>query len=256
MPDTDIKSFQSRLFANYKKDLNLPNPYNFFYGNPIGVVVPLDTEQNNVFILGAYPSAKFATIKSIRDVPVGDNCGPFSSEKYYDGSSCRSVKSGEELEEAYLSPLGISRSQCWITDIVRVFLFKEGHVAKYKSLKCPFLVKENRTKFEEYAKAGIGWLFEELEIATPKVIITLGAEVAGIIRNVNGVKERTALLSGKAKETTINKKSYRVIHLAHPGIVMRPETSKNRWPAIHRNEHIPVAKQELIRLGCLTSRSS
>ena len=256
MTDTDIKSFQSPLFANYKKDLNLPKPYNFFYGNPIGVVVPLDTTQNNVFILGAYPSAKFATIKGIRDVPVEIIADPFQVKNITTEALFVQSKAAKNLKRHISLLLDISRSQCWITDIVRVFLFKEGHVSKYKSLKYPFPVNENRTKFEEYAKAGIRWLFEELEIANPKVIITLGAEVAGIIHNVGGTKDRTALLSGKASEVKINKKSYQVIHLAHPGIVMRSETSKNRWPAIHKNEHIPVAKQELTRLGCLTSGSS
>ena len=125
MPD-DVKRFQRRLYAEYKDDLDLPQPYQYLYGNPIHPVVPLDVAQDSVFILGAYPSARFAAIGSERDVPVADNCGPFSTERYFDGSRVRTVNSGAELEEAYLEPLGLSRDQCWITDLVRVFLFKQA----------------------------------------------------------------------------------------------------------------------------------
>ncbi|MBN2075587.1 MAG: hypothetical protein JW762_08565, partial [Dehalococcoidales bacterium] len=92
-----------------------PEQYLYYYGNPVQPVVPLDITPQSVFIIGAYPSARFATIQSERDVPVADNCGPFSTERYFDGQRIRTVNSGFELEESYLNPLGLKRSQCWIT---------------------------------------------------------------------------------------------------------------------------------------------
>ncbi len=239
---SSIRSFQKRLYTDYKDALSLPTPYNYIYGNPIQPVVPLDTATGGVLIIGAYPSARFAAISTERDVPVGDNCGPFSTERYFDGQRMRTVDSGYELERAYLAPLGLHRDQCWITDIVRVFLFKEGHVAKYRRLGCPWPVQETRSRFEEYARQGLQWLEEELALASPRLVITLGSEVAGILQNVAGQKRRNELLGGDLKEFPLGANSYPVIHLAHPGIVMRPATERNRWPDRHRTIHVPVAR--------------
>lgn len=38
------------------------------------------------------------------------------------------------------------------------------------------------------------------------------------------------------------------IHLAHPGIVMRPESDRNPRPRIHREEHITAAREHIQRL--------
>ena len=237
-----IQSFQQRLYANYKNDLSLPPTYKYLYGNPVGPLVPLDTAQGAVLMLGAYPSARFATIGSERDVPVGDNCGPFSSELYFDGARVRTVASGAELEQAYLTPLGLRREQCWITDLVRVFLFKEGHLAKYRRLGCPWPERETRSQFETLAQQGLHWLAEELALVRPRLVITLGAEVAGILQRVNGQSARNALLGGDEKELRLGSASYPVIHLAHPGIVMRPAAGGNRWPRLHQEVHIPAAR--------------
>lgn len=139
---TTVKDFQRRVFENYKDNLSLPTTYNYYNGNPIHPIVPLDTCKNNVFIIGAYPTARFASIGSERDVPVGDISGPLSTKKYFDGSRERAVSSGVELEEAYLTPLGINHEQCWITNIVRIFLFKDGHISKYRRLGCSCQIGE------------------------------------------------------------------------------------------------------------------
>jgi len=243
-----VQDFQQRLYASYKSDLSLPLTYKYIHGNPVQPVVPLDTAQGGVCIVGAYPSARFATIGSERDVPVGDNCGPFSTERYFDGSRVRTVASGDELEKAYLAPLGLRREQCWITDLVRVFLFKEGHLAKYRRLGCAWPERETRSQFEHFARQGLHWLEEELSLARPRLVITLGAEVAGILRDTRKQSERNALLGGDLKEFWVGSASYSVIHLAHPGIVMRPVSERNPWPRLHQEKHIPEAQKVVERL--------
>jgi uracil-DNA glycosylase len=245
-----VQKFQQRLCANYKDSLSLPLPYKYIYGNPVQPVVPLDTAQDSVFVIGAYPSARFATIGTERDVPVADNCGPFSTERYFDGSCIRTVNSGYELEQVYLAPLDLQREQCWITDLVRVFLFKKGHLAKYRRLGCIWPPRETRSLFEEFAEQGMHWMEEELSLARPRIVITLGREVAGILQNVKGPKQRNALIGGDSKEFNIGGVTYPVIHLAHPGIVMRPATERNPWPRMHKEVHIPAARkviEELLR---------
>lgn len=243
-----VQDFRRRLYADYEGDLSLPPTYKYIYGNPVQPVVPLDTAQGGVCIIGAYPSAKFATIGSEQDVPVSDNCGPFSTERYFDGRRVRTVASGDELERAYLAPLGLPREQCWVTDLVRVFLFKGGHLAKYRRLGCGWPERETRSQFEAFAEQGMHWLEEELALAQPRLVITLGAEVAGILQNVREQRRRNALLGGDARSLLLGPASYPVIHLAHPGIIMRPASDRNPWPRLHRETHIPAARQVVQRL--------
>jgi len=244
-----VQDFQKRLFAGYSSDLSLPPPYHYLYAKPVQPVVPLETYQGGICIIGAYPSARFATIGPERDVPVGDNCGPFSTEHYFDGTRTRTVDSGEELEEVYLAPLGLRRCQCWITDLVRVFLFKEGHLAKYRRLGCEWPEWETRSHFEKHAAQGMHWLEEELRLAQPRLVMTLGAEVAGILQQVRGREKRNALLGGEVRTLQLGAEVYPAVHLAHPGIVMRPASERNAWPRLHREEHIPLLREELERLG-------
>jgi uracil-DNA glycosylase len=243
-----IRAFQKRLHLAYMDCLSLPQPYQYIHGNPVQPVVPLDTARYGVFIIGAYPSARFAAIEGERDVPVGDISGPFSTERYFDGQRVRTVASGRELEEAYLQPLGLHRAQCWITNLVRVFLFKEGHIAKYHRLECAWPERETRSRFEEFARQGRPWLEEELSLAEPKLVITLGSEVAGVLQGVAGQSSRNELLGGDLKELSCGDRNYPVLHLAHPGIVMRPATERNRWPHLHRTLHIPAAREAVARL--------
>jgi hypothetical protein len=56
------------------------------------------------------------------------------------------------------------------------------------------------------------------------------------------------LLGGDLKEMSVGAKTYPVIHLAHPGIVMRPATERNRWPVVHKTQHIPLARQAVEKL--------
>jgi uracil-DNA glycosylase len=88
-------------------------------------VVPLDV-GSKVFIIGAYPSARFGVMGGKRDVPMADNLGPFEPERYFDGERVRLQNSAAELDKHYLVPLGVRREECWITDLVKVFLFKDG----------------------------------------------------------------------------------------------------------------------------------
>ncbi|MGB3717267.1 MAG: uracil-DNA glycosylase family protein [Candidatus Promineifilaceae bacterium] len=119
-------------------------------------------------------------------------------------------------------------------------VINEGGVALRRSL--------SRNSFEQYVNAGLDWLAEELRVAQPKVILTLGAEVAGILQGVRGQKKRNTLLGGDAKPMSIGGREYPVIHLAHPGITMRKASDRNPWPRLHREEHIPVAKKNIMEM--------
>ena len=117
--------------------------------------MPVVTNPGGVMIIGAYPTAKFATIDGVRDVPVADIDAPFSNQTYFDGASVRDVRAGKEMETEYLKPLGLIENQLWLTNLVKVFLFKPGHVAKYEKLskdaegsRMRFMVERSARKYD------------------------------------------------------------------------------------------------------------
>jgi uracil-DNA glycosylase len=227
-----IQEYQKCCWHTYKTAIDLPEDYSYLYGNPVKVHVPVETAENGIMIVGAYPTAHFQTIKTsagrlIRDVPVADHLSPFSSERYYDGSSIRELKSGVELEKYYLEPLSISRSQCFITDLVKVFLFKEGHSSKYAALGK--VIQPSRSKFMDYARLSIDFLTQEVKLAKPKIILFLGEEVGMAVLNKS--KQKVNELMVKSEEVLFNCEgtSCRSFILPHPGIVMRDATGTAKY---------------------------
>ena len=240
-----IKEYQIRCYKEYKTSIGLPDKYNYLYGNPIKVHVPLETAVEGVMVIGAYPSAKFYTVDGIPDVPLDDHNSPFSSEMYFDGSRVRTILSGKELEENYLTPLGISRDMCWITDLVKVFLFKEGHINRYQKLGSNS-VQENRSRFREYAQKSIPWINEELRIANPKVVFMLGAEVISVLLNVSESKAKD-YMTGEVYDWKTGDEIYKAICFPHPGIIMK-NTPRNPWPERFAKDIRPRAMSNVLRL--------
>ncbi|MDD4363271.1 MAG: uracil-DNA glycosylase family protein [Atribacterota bacterium] len=240
-----ISDYQKDCFRNYKHEIGYPAEYTYLYGTPINVLVPIETEINKVMIVGAYPSAKFFTINGIPDTPIADNDSPFSNESYFDGTRVRTIPSGKELNEVILHQIGISRSDCWITDLVKVFLFKEGHINRYCKLGKND-VSENRSKFMEYARKSIGRLEDEIEICNPYVIILLGLEVTKAFFNLVNDKAKE-YLDGEIKEKNIRGQNRKIICLPHPGILMK-KTNKNPWPEKFKNEISQKARKEIDKI--------
>ena len=243
-PVRSTQAYQKRCWTNYKTSIGFPLDRTYLSGNPLKVQVPVDTASGGLFIIGAYPTAHFNTINGVRDVPVGDHLYPFSNERYFDGSSVRCVRSGEELDALFLKPLGVDRSASWITDLVKVFLFKEGHSAKYGQLGGPKQMTEDRTKFLSYAQhpANMKFLEQELELAKPKVVVLLGAEVAGVLLGAG--RSAAGYLSIKEHELQIGKASYRCFACPHPGILLRNRAGSEKWMQVLQ-EQIPLIRKAL-----------
>ena len=159
---TEIQRLQKRIYREYAKNLKLNPKAKYIHGTPLRPVVPLDTGKGGLFILGAYPSARFALIDRVSDVPVADNLGPFESERWFDGARVRKQPSARELEDLFLSPLSVQRHKCWITDLVKVFLFKKGHIRRYEELKAVAPRGYVRESFYELGEQSISWLKKEL----------------------------------------------------------------------------------------------
>lgn len=232
-----VRTLQRDILHRYAKDLGLDPDARYISGTPLRPLPPLDTHIGGLMIVGAYPSARFATMGRHRDVPVGDNLGPFEPERYFDGDRVRTQRSADELHSLFLEPLAVSREVCWVTDLVKVFLFKQGHRAKYESLGGRVPIGYRREDFDQLAAKSTRWLGREIEVAQPALLLTLGAEVAGLIRGIRGQQARNSLLGPTVTTVTIDGHTVDAVHLAHPGILMRGESVRNPWPAAHR-EHI------------------
>lgn len=239
-----IKTYLKDTWFNYKEKLKL-EPYTYLYGNPIKVHVPIDIATNGLMIVGAYPTAHFHTLKApdgklITKVPVEDHLYPFSNERYFDGSGIDRVKSGQEIEEYFLKQLDISRENCWITDLVKVFLFKQGHIDRYNKLGYTNF-KANRDDFLALGKESLSFLHQEIQLANPKVIIALGAEVNAVLHEKN-IKEATQLISKTPIFKKINEKTVPFFACPHPGILMRNDERSDKWRAILDETLIEVKK--------------
>lgn len=240
-----ILDYQKDCFKKYKQEIGYPTEYTYLHGTLINVLVPIETELNKVMIVGAYPSAKFFTINGVADTPIADNDSPFSNESYFDGSRVRTIPSGKELNEVILDRIGVSRSDCWITDLVKVFLFKDGHINRYHTLGKNDII-ENRSKFIDYALKSIGRLENEIEICNPYVIILLGLEVTKVFFNLTDSKA-IEYLDGSIKEKEVGGLIRNIICLPHPGILMK-KTDRNPWPNRFEKEISLKAKSEIEKI--------
>jgi len=228
----EIVNYQKNCWKTYKNALNIVDDYKYLHGSPVKVHVPIDTACGNLMIIGAYPTAHFNKIDSERDVPVGDHLYPFSSEKYFDGSRVREVDSGREIEELFLKPLNnLARSQTWITDLVKVFLFKEGHQKKYDRLGFKGNLV-NRNQFMDLARKSISFVEQEIEICKPKVILGLGAEVNSVMLKKSVAVATFKMEKHSKQEITVNGRSYIYFACPHPGILMRGSEFSNKWKKV------------------------
>lgn len=84
-----IGALQRAILDDYAVTVGLAKQARYLGGARLRPVVPLDTAVGGVFIIGAYPSARFEVIRGENDVPVGDNLGPFEPERYFDGARVR-----------------------------------------------------------------------------------------------------------------------------------------------------------------------
>lgn len=227
--NTQVVNYQRKCWKTYKTAIGIHDDYNYLYGNPVKVHVPVDTGCGGLMIIGAYPTAHFNAIGKERDVPVGDHLYPFSSEKYFDGSREREVESGREIEALFLKPLGdLPRSETWITDLVKVFLFKEGHRAKYDRLGFNGALVD-RNQFMDLAHKSVAFIEQEIDICKPKVILGLGAEVNAVMLN-KSIAAATNIIENDYKQGIVVQDSrFDYFACPHPGILMRETEGNQKW---------------------------
>jgi uracil-DNA glycosylase len=239
-----IQQYQKKCAKEYQESIKFPRENSFLYGNPVQTVVPIETAIGKIMIIGPQPAAKVFFVKDIPDVPLYDATAPFSIEPYYDGSRVRSSYTGQELSDVILETLEIPRNNCWLTSLVKVFLFDDDHVKKYRRLGKE--IKENKSEYHEYAMKSLPWIRDEIEIANPKVIILLGPEVISSLLLISE-KEAMGFITGEVVEKKIIWKNSNFICLPPPGMILDRQ-ARNPWPRKFALQIGPKAAEEIRRL--------
>lgn len=239
-----IQQYQKKCSKEYLQSIKFPKENTYLYGNPVQTVIPIETAIGKIMIIGPQPTAKVFFVDNIPDVPLYDATAPFSIEPYYDGSRVRSSYTGQELSEVILETLEIPREQCWLTSLVKVFLFDEDHQKKYHRLGKE--IEANHVHYDEYALKSMPWIRQEIEIANPKAIILLGPQVISSLLLVSE-KEAMGFITGKVVEKKIIWKNSNFICFPPPGVIM-DRSSRNPWPRKFALQIGPKAVEEIRRL--------
>ena len=216
----DILDYQQRCFHEYSRSIQLPDPYTFPDGNPIRPLPPIQTAQGGIMIIGAYPSARFEcrpsrkTLGHYRLIPIANNLQPFGFEQYFDGVRIRTLESADGLQKYLLNDLSRSLDQCWITDLVKVFLYKPEHADSIGDVHPDFKVPVNRNQFKGLAVKSLQWLQDEVQLCNPKLIVTLGEEVAQVISHEKSASADDLLAREISRSTALAE--HPVLFLPHP----------------------------------------
>ena len=180
-----IRKYQQKCYWKYLEAIGINYRYIFPEGNSIRPLPPVQTAIGGLMVIGAYPSARFERRKNSKNqyriIPIGNNLHPFAKETYFDGVSTRVLESGNRIREYLFDPLGIEPENCWITDLVKVFLYKKEHKHSVGDIFPKFKVPVLRNRFEALGKKSLDWIMEEIQIGKPKLILTLGEEVARVV---------------------------------------------------------------------------
>jgi uracil-DNA glycosylase len=239
-----IQQYQKKCSKEYMKSIDFSEENTYLYGNPVRTVVPIETAIGRIMIIGPQPAAKVFFEKNIPDVPLQDATAPFSVEPYYDGNRVRSSYTGQELNEIILETLEIKREHCWLTTLVKVYLFDEDHVKKYRRLGKE--ITANKLNYSEYANKSLQWIRDEIEIANPKAVILLGPEVVSTLLVISE-DEAKELITGEVVEKKIIWKNSNFICLPSPGLIL-DRAARNPWPRKFALNIGPKAAEEIKRL--------
>lgn len=239
-----IHHYHKKCFKEYQESIRFPKGTTYLYGNPVQTVMPIQTAIGKLMVVGPHPAARLFFQDNIPDVPLYDSNAPFATEPYYDGSKVRNSLVGEELKEVILETLGVALEDCWLTTLVKVFLFDGEHVKKYRTLGKE--ISENKSKYKEFANNSVPWIRQEIEIANPYAVVLMGEEVISSLLLVSE-EEAREFMTGKAIEKKIIWKNTNFICLPAPGLLL-DRSARNPWPRKFAVKIGPTAAREVERL--------
>lgn len=162
--------------------------------------------------------------------------------------------SGQALDRHYLAPLGLTRAQVWISNL----------------LKCryPAGLYGNKPKFDAEIQHAVEtcvrlWLFKEIALAQPEVLVTLGdQQVYQRLRRLCGLATPTVFEEavGRPHAVQIGERDLILFPMIHPDI-SRPEGDgddrklrlRQQWAPLHHDAHLPALRRLLEERGILNA---
>ncbi len=214
-------------------------------GAPLRRTEPSGRPDARILILGVYPAATRVGRQTVGGVPM---VLPVEVEaESFDPASA----SGAEINENYLAPLGLSRLDVLITDLVPYFL---ANTSVSSSGRC---MADNIRLYEAAAAAttGIGprppgeeliqlarslpgnidRLTEVFQRSRPSLLLTLGVEPAAFVRELAfrpASRDVDRLLYAAPVDVEVCGVRTTVVHLVHPHLFIKQDA---KWTGRHRD---------------------
>lgn len=159
-----------------------------------------------------------------------------------------STISRQALQSHYLHPLGLSRNQVWITDMIKCRYPKYIHHAK------PRYKEEIQSVAEACSRL---WLLKEIEFAQPSIVVTLSdSQVYQRFRRAFALDIPAKFSEAVARphKVVVARQRITLFPMIHPDISRpigegddRKKIARAKWAQKHQSEHIPVLREILSR---------
>jgi hypothetical protein len=248
----------------------MDNEKKFPFGNQVLHVIQKDTSPKRLFILGVYASAVHAKwidnnnkvlVKALavasepcifwkgnRDEAesIINNINiPKEAGRLEPADSIFNGPSGRSLDENYLNPLGVTREEAWLCDLIPYSCINESQLNALKREYDPLMYKFKLPEYSQQKYEGklvdknrINKILEELSKSKADTIILLGDQPIKYFLNkvsTNNLKTlRDFKPYGKPHEVYIAGKKYSVIALAHPRQTSQLGRSNQEWYDKHQ----------------------
>ncbi len=241
----DVHNYQRKCFKQYKESIGYPEERTFLYGNPVEVAVPNQVVPGKAMIIGFHPLARMYDVDDQKDVPLYSASFPFGEEQYFDGRHVIPVPGREDLEKV-LGKLGIKLEDCWLTSLIKIYLFSSKDVAKYNALG-NFKVAPDEFNFKEYGTKSMPWIQQEVSLGNPELVILSGLETISLFYDVSPTKAKH-LVDGELKELKFGRKKLPVLCLQDAEVMIN-DNKRNPWPEVFESKVVPSAKESLKRFS-------
>ena len=237
----DIQGYRKKCYKEYKESIGYPLERSFFYGNPVEVAVPVEVCTGKAMVIGFHPPAKLYDVEDQKEVPLYSSNSPFSNEQYFDGKQLVTTSDRKSLHTV-LGRLGISPQDCWVTTLIKIYLFSSKDVVKYNKLGS-YKAAPDEFNFKEYGLKSMPWIQQEINIAGPELLILVGLETISLFYDLSPTKAKH-LIDGELKEYKFGKKTFPVLCLQDPELMIS-NNKRNPWPEVFEGKVLPEAKKAL-----------
>ena len=250
--------------------------YHFPFGEKLKKVHQINTSPKKAFVLGVYASAVHARwtdkngVQKVAALAVASEPSIFWKGENAEGiisaikipaelgsltlptNTMLNGPSGRALDELYLKPLGLSRDNTWLCDLLPESRVNEQQREAINTHYTEQIIKENALKLASipyFEKSELNSpdrreeILKELEISQAETIILLGdLPIYWFLRFYSDMKFSKLSDFGETKETygkpriiNLNGKSYNVISLCHPRQAGRLGSSSAKWGKLHED---------------------